>query len=474
MLKSLLVGSGAAFVLNLGTLVVLARVLPLDAVATIKEMTLYGGTIALLASLQIHSGVVFHRDRLARGRDYDDRVIYTCLTLALLGAGCFIVLGLTGLLRASRSAAMLYSVWVFGQVLMVMTPAIFASFNRHRAYPRFSLAMGAANMAAVVGSTVGDFSVEHYSLLLAVGVFGAISLSAWTGLFRSHVLGRPPRWLRGETMLYSLRVFRCNLVESLTHRVDKFAASILLTTPQFGRYSVLCFENPLVDLTLSSIGVALVKQSSVIYRDTRSHFLSIWRAHVELSSAIIVFSSSFALLNCTALTELLFGDRYADSSWILAVYMATSLTRYAPFQVLLRLEDRVNLTFWCAASALAVALVVAFGVALVSIQPEIALATSYLSGWLTFNTTVVLVYGRVGRYALLQVVLVSLPLRRFAQAAAALAVAEVISARLGTGVITRAGLYFLALAAVLLFTDRALVQRAFARKGEPPCSMPSP
>lgn len=401
MIRHLVFGSGASLVLSFLSLVLIARLFPLDFIADVKAVTVYGGWFAVVFTFQIHSSFLYFYNRegapseAVRSFSLGILIISALLCTAAFCAAFPLLYAPSTL---NQWGLLLFSLVVGMNMLFSISPVVFSAQGYSRQLPVFMFVYSAGSLASLLLAYRLGFDANMYAASVAVASGAAIWSSKWRRFFGWASFN--PRQLRASYHpplgRYAARMSISIFLESLGDRVDKILSSRILSQAAFAKYSVLCFENPLVNLLLSSYGIAMVKAYPAGVAGKEAGFSLVWAGVVRRVSFVTFPISVFLIFNHAEFIRLVFGDRFTDAGRVFQIYLVTSLARYAPFQSLLRMEGALHYNVIMASAFFGSALLL--GAVVLWFGWDMAfLASSYLAAWLAFNGLAILFFSRLTR-----------------------------------------------------------------------------
>lgn len=394
MLMRLFQGAVISFVLALANLVLMARLLPIEFVGVIKQVQLFSAVFSVLGTLQIHSGLLAFKNDL-NSSELIDAVLQLCLFVIVFS---FVPVILVSFKNPGIEAYGLLGVYLytFTNALVVASPSIFTVFEKGRSYVLFTVLFMFSATVSILFAYKFNLTVGEYLAIWGGGAAVAVVISHWRILIckvckRLCELRAIPV-SKNIYFQYSIKLSFSIVTENIYQKVDKLYASSIMSSSMFGRYSVVCFENPLVGMVLSTMGVSLVGESQEAFKkNTVNFFSSPWREKVEISMLLIISSSLFLMCFSRELISFVFGEDFSEYSSVFFIYCSVGLFRFAPFQVLLRLSGRSDLIFYSAALSLCVVTVLCSVYVWLGETRMECLAAIYFIGWLIFNSAVVLI-----------------------------------------------------------------------------------
>ena len=401
MIKNLVLGSGVSFVTSFITLVLTARLFPLEFVSDVKAVTLYGGWIATVFTFQVHSAFLYFYDSNNITTHQLKFFTYSLVTLLAILASSFFyfilpivydsnTLSIKGLIFFSYSVGL--------NLLFITSPSIYSANKITNKLPVFMFSYSLGTLFSVLITYAFNLSINNFAVVQATFLTLVFLSSDWRTIFKLFAKNFSLKAGFSQTsyLVYSKRVTISIFFESIGEKIDKFASSKLMTQLAFAKYSVLCFENPMVNILLNSYGVGFVKKYQAGIANQKTTFIKEWREAISVVSFITFPVSFFILFNAEWFVSFLFGTRYLDSAIVIMFYSVVSLIRYGPFQALLRMENLVNYNIFMSIGFLCTAIAVSLIVIGSSIQLEY-LAIAYLCGWLMFNCMAIYFFStRVG------------------------------------------------------------------------------
>lgn len=419
MIRNLVMGSGANFLIAFSSLILLARLFPLEFISDVKSITIYGGWFSLVFTCQVHSAFLFYHNRPG-----SDSVSIQAFTLVfLLGAASlcglsffFVFPNLYYPAGIDRTGLVAFSALVGLNLLYAVSPAIMTAKGSSRKLPALMFLYPAMALGALLISWQLSLSVNHYAIL-AVTLSAAVLITSEWRRYVIFACRNFPLALSGYRHAfggYSLKISWSIFFESLGSRVDKILASRFFGSAAFAKYSVLCFENPLVSVLLNSYGLVLVKKFQGGISGREEEFLEAWARLVRVVSFMTFPVSIFIFFHHERFISAVFGSRFLEAGGVLKVYLAVSLIRYAPFQALLRLEGAVHYNVIMSMCFFLSSLVAASAVLAVGLGWEF-LAASYFSAWLIFNGLALFFFSRVSSISIARILTFDLWFTRTAQ-----------------------------------------------------------
>lgn len=398
MVRSLIAGSTASFLISFAALVVTARLFPLDFISDVKAVTVYGGWFSVVCTFQVHSAFLFfYREHTAGGEKLRAFTIRFLLAAGVVSGAVFyaalpLLYDAVHLNRAGRIA---FSGVVGMNLIFNVSPAMYTAQLLGRRLARLMLLYPSAALLSLLVARSMSLDVNGYASVLFILCLAALAATEWRGYVAVAIrpLTRAPMGDARAFRLYSARIFSSNVLEAIGDRIDKVFASLLLAPPLFARYSVVCFENPVVGILLNSYGLALVKQFQGGVGGRELEFVRAWERMIRIVSFVTFPISLFLVWHSDWFISLTFGERFIEAEAVLRLYLLVSLLRYAPFQALLRMQGLVHYNAVMAAGFVAAAVAVGGAVAFLGADWRL-LAFAYLAGWLVFNSLAVTFFSR--------------------------------------------------------------------------------
>lgn len=446
MVKNLLLGSAINFLVSFSSLVLFARLFPLEFISEVKAVTVYGGCFSVVFTLQLHSGFLYFYDR--PGFRPDSILAFTTRSLTFLSVICGLVFhfifphlfadsisGPWGRLAFSALAGL--------NLIYTTSPAVFTALGKSEGLPLLMLTYPLSTLASL---TVGHYcrlDINHYAWTHLALSLTSLAFSEWRRILPASMRRVPwlPLYQMTELLGYSLRISISILFESLTERMDKATAAWRLDRLFFARYSVLCFENPLVGVMLNSYGLALVKTFQTGIANRQAEFITAWRHLISTVSFVTFPVSILLMLHSNWFVSAVFGDRFLEGTPVLQIYLMVTLLRYAPFQALLRLEGVVHYNVIMSILAFLSAAVAGGCLILTGCKWQL-LAITYLIGWLVFNGAAVFFFGRVSGLRIMEILAPGIWFARVIQCGASAGIGLCVPSRLAPlGIITSMSVY---------------------------------
>lgn len=431
MVRHLLLGSGSSFLLSFGMLVFLARAFPLEFVSDAKAATIYSGWIALVFSGQVHTALLyFSRQSDAEGKGYREFTVVYLLFAAALAAIVFFVT--FGELYTSKNLTTVglgaYAVFTALSLFFYVTPAVFAALGESRSIPGLTIAFGSASLLGLLMSYMLGWDVNSYAVASAILATGVLGSSRWKKYILEATAAPIANLRRFQPTFggYAAKMSASLILESLGDRMDKILSARLLPSAAFAKYSVLCFENPIVNLLLASHGIALVSRFGRNFDETKIGLMMEWRRLVAQVTFVTFPISIFLILNAQWFVSTVFGYRYLDAVVVFQIYMSVTLVRFAPFQALLRLKGAVGYNVLISTLFLLTASI-ASSLLLWSNAGLEYLAVAYLSAWFVFNASAALIFSSTSGVSIREVILPALWMGRLLQTLVVAVLAQYMS-----------------------------------------------
>lgn len=416
MLKGLLAGSGLSFALSFATLIFLARFFPLEFVANVKAITVFGGWVSAVMTWQVHAAYLFFfNDQDLINRQFYKKLLYGSILLLMFLAAVIFYISFSFYYDAPAisSVGMIYfSISVGFNILFIISPSVFIANDVAHKLPRFMFLYSSAALLALLSAHSFSFDINVYAAVQAGLLLAAIIVSPWRAwLFTAFSLKLGGSKDVKLFFQYASKVNASIFLEGLGSRLDKLIASFVMAPSAFAKYMVLCFEVPLINILLSSYGVKFVKKHRDVYKSNRDDFLLEWKHAVKEITFLTFPLSAFVILNAQDIVSFMFGVRYVNEAVVIQIYALVCLVRHAPFQALLRMGNIVEYNiligfFFLSGSVLSAALVFFLEVSLAY------LAISYLAGWLAFNMSAIYYFCRYFKFTIKSIICVDVWLAR--------------------------------------------------------------
>lgn len=431
MVKHLIFGTGSVFIVSFLSLIFIARNFPLQFISDVKAATIYGGWFSLVFTGQVHTAYLYFYDKLAPQPNSVKlfSLAYLLVAAIICSAAFSTIFPLLYAPAELNSVGLIAFGIVTGMnLLFVVSASIFTSNGSSKRIPIFMLCYSLSALISLLLANFLGWSVNHYAISLASLNFIVLSSSEWRKyfLFLYQNLTYISGTYNAHFCKYAGRMSFAIFFESIGERLDKILAARFLDQAMFAKYSVLCFENPLVNLLLNSYGITLVKNYNKGTAGKESEFKQTWATLVRRVSFVTFPISIFLIFNYEWFISNIFGSRFSDSGKVFQIYLCVTLIRFGPFQALLRLEGAVrsnvliSLTFFAAALLMS-AIVLSFGLSLD------LLATAYLAAWLVFNGTAIFLFIGMSRLTWLDILTPTVWISRVAQCLFAITVASTMA-----------------------------------------------
>lgn len=393
MIRSLLLSSGMSFILSFTTLVFISRGFELAFVADVKSTTLLIGWISTVISFQIHSAFLFFYGK--KGHDNEQLFIFTITSIILLSLlGGFLFFYLVDVFYSSGtlsfSGKIAFSFICVANLFFIVSPSIYVALNRNVSLTKFTFCYLFSVLLSLTISWFFEFDINTHAFIQLAFQILSILLSPWFDFFSRYlklIKLNSFIWC-SNVVTYARNLSMASFLDNISNKVDKFTAVKFTEQSIFAKYSVLSFENPLINVILSSYGVKLLKSyQNGIGRDYDS-FVIEWRNSVRVLTFICFPIGMFFFYFSEPVVLFIFGERYIDSLNVFKIYSLVCFVRFAPFQVILRLENLTIINIVISFLFFMTSLLISVSVIFFDMPYEY-LAFSYLIGWLIFNLSAI-------------------------------------------------------------------------------------
>jgi O-antigen/teichoic acid export membrane protein len=376
----------------------LARFFDLSFIADLKAATMYGSWIAVATCCQLPAAFLYYSSQSGGTPEMKnlDRVTFTLLFMMMPIAAVLFFL-LFPILHESSHLSSQGLVALSGVVschlLFFCSTPVYLAQNAQAKLLKLSILYPAAAPISLLVAYFFALSLDSYSVLFLSLSSGALLLSEWPKWFKM-VIRPSPDLLRGSKGLfaYAGRIHLAIFFETLGERADKIVVGLMGVPSLFARYAVVCLENPLNGIFLSTYGVSVVKKFGGT-SFTRDGFERFWREMISIISFVTFPMAIFLILNSDYIIKLFFGERFVEAAPVFAIYSALALIRYAPFQALLRMAGLTQYNVFISFAYFLVCFCSAWLMKAGDFAPYF-LGFGYLAGWLVFNGLAVYFFVR--------------------------------------------------------------------------------
>ncbi len=421
MLRNLIFGSSLSFVLSFISLLLVARVFSFNFISDLKAVALYGGLFSTILTCQLHSALLFFSTHKgASTRESLEILAFTSIFFVFVAVGggfYFIFPFLYELELIDETGLFFFSVYVSCNLLFIMTPVVFSAMENSRSIPGFMFAYAGSGVVAILVSFFLGFGINEYSVINLLLVVTVLVCSQWRRYFYLALVKSRLFYSScfRDFYNYAKKISAANIFDSLSDKADKIIASKFYNKVIFAKYSVLCFENPLVNLLLNSYGIFIIKMFAGQLESSKEKFIVEWENVVRSISFITYPIAAFLFFNANWFVNILFGPRYVDAEAIFKIYTLVAIVRPAPFQALLRMQGlarcNVNISFGFLCVSLLVCMFVIYNE-----MPIVYLPLSYFMGWVVFNLSAIIYMIRNSSLGFTEIACHWVCVERFAQA----------------------------------------------------------
>lgn len=391
MLKHLLISSTMSFVISLLSLIVTARIFPLEFIADFKAATLYSGLISTILTFQFHSSLLYFTGKNNNTYIKDDIKILTLqilFTLATFSSIIFFFLFplLYDAMGLNKSGLILFSIFTFFNFLFVVSPAIYAAFTFVNKLTIFMLGYALSSLLSLLITYFLSKDINFYITLNITLLFLVFIFSKWFSLVKLLCVNGFKCNIHGKTkfFLFAKKISISSFFDTMSDKIDKIFVAKIFTAKQFANYSVLCFENPLINILLNSYGIKILNQFGTDALVDWEEFKKSWD---RLNKNIVTITYPIAALlffNSNWFISFLFGPRYTEYEMIFCIYTLVALVRPAPFQILLKMIGEVSFSIIISATFL-FASIVTLSLLYFFEMDVIYYPLAYFIGWFCFN-----------------------------------------------------------------------------------------
>lgn len=345
--KALLLTTGhvLSFLCGMMTPMVLSRTLSVEALGTYRQVFLIIWIVGFAGSLGMDNGLFY----FIRRRPADAaRVSFTAMAFNLF-VGLLVALAMT-IFREPFGTAMnngelaQIAPWLGLYLLTLLPgqqlPALLVILGRIRGALIVNIVHSAILAAAAIAGYVIFGSLVHVlQLLTAWAVMRVIILSAINLRLAEDRPPDAPGWWSGfrEQMHYALPVGASNLL-AVSLRLDRFVVASFFPVAQFTRYSVGCFDLPVLPQAVNNLhDLTSIDMVEAERAGKQDQLKAIWLETVRKIQLLTMPAVAFAWVYARELITLIFSKEYADSAsifrWYCLVFLLTSIDSEILFRV---------------------------------------------------------------------------------------------------------------------------------------------
>lgn len=382
---------------ELGTVILLVRLLSKDAMAIIGFLLLVYQTARSLATFGFPESVFYFFEKVDP-RCRRALALRTVGTLAVLGA--LTALALLGLAAAAPHVLRNWGpahVELLQQLLPWLALAalleiptwpmsnILLALDRQKGASWYQILTSGASFVALVGPVLLGFEIAVAVYGLAFYAVARFVLSViWFQVVLPGPGARLPPGSYGEQVRFSVPLGLNTLSARINKYIDKFVVSILLPAAAFAEYQVGGQELPLITAIPMAVGsVFISRYVSYQLAGERDALLDLWRRGIEGVSLIVVPASALFIAVAHDFVTLVFGAQYAPAVLPFQIYTVILLHRVAQYSSVLQAYAdtrsilRITLTILVFNLILSVPLTMSLGLP----GPALATMISALTGW---------------------------------------------------------------------------------------------
>lgn len=325
------------------TPLLLGRYLPEETFGTYRQVMLILWFVGFAGSFGMDQGLFyFVKRRPDRAAQYSLGCTLANVVLGLLIGGAIALFGDRLATFMNNPPLAQASLWLGLYVFSTLPGQHLAAYLVIQDRIGGALILNILNAAALALAAIGG--------LLGVGSMNAVLMvmTAWSlaklcVLFyvnRSHLAAIKPGSL-GESLRaqikYSAPLGLSNLL-AISLRLDRIMVSAFFPVRDFARYSVGCFDLPVVPQAVNNLhDLMSIEMAAADASGRRSEILRLWLDTVRKITLFVVPIVVFASLHATPIMRLLFSEKYADSGpifrWFVFLIMFTSIDPEMIFRV---------------------------------------------------------------------------------------------------------------------------------------------
>lgn len=398
MIKNLLLSSGMSFFLSFSSLILISRVFELDFIADVKSVTLFIGWISTILSFQIHTAFLYFYGK----KGYDDNrffvLIFTLISLLSIISSTvfyFLIDYVYESITLNNIGKFTFSLICATNLIFISSPAIFSALKETESLTKFTIGYLIASLISLVITWLLKLDVNDYALIQLLLQITSIFISPWKRFIHRYLINIRSFSLIGyyAVYIYARNISFSGFLDTISSKVDKFFAAKFTSQFIFAKYAVLSFENPLINVLLSSYGIKLIKTYQNGISKNYQEFVKEWRSLVKIITFTCFPIGLFFFHYAEDVVMFIFGERYLSGVDVFKFYSLVCFVRFAPFQIILRIENMTKLNV--VISSIFVVSSVSICSAIIYYELDyVYLGSSYLVGWFLFNFFAVIFANR--------------------------------------------------------------------------------
>ena len=327
----LMAGRAVGFVVAFAIPIVLVRVFSQSEFGTYKQLFLIYTTLYAIAQVGMAESLYYFLP--GTSKDAGRYVSNALLALSLAGLACIGGLwGLSGYLgHWLNNPGLAPYIPLIGLYLLFMLAATVLEIGmtarkRHlHAFCAYALSdLSRAGLCIAPVLLFGGLT----ALMLGSVAFAALRLGATVWYMRGEFAGetRPDAVLLKKQLAYALPFAMAILIDSLQSNLHMYAVSYHFDAATFAIYSVGCLQVPMVDFMMTSTSsVMMVRMREHLHAGDHDAVLALWNDTTRKLALVFIPLVGVLLVIAGKLIELLFTERYADSTPLFMVWSTTIL-----------------------------------------------------------------------------------------------------------------------------------------------------
>lgn len=338
-------GHVLSFLCGMLTPMVLSRTLSVEALGTYRQVFLIIWIVGFAGSLGMDNGLFYF---IRRNPDEASRASFTAMAFNLVTGGVIATLMtvFSGELGEFMNNPKLGEVapWLALYLLALLPgqqlPALLVILGRIRAALIVNIVHSATLAAAAITGYVVFGSLVHVLQLLTAWAVVRILILSGLNLRLGHGKSTGAgAWLLGfkAQLRYALPVGASNLL-AVSLRLDRFVVASFFPVAQFTRYSVGCFDLPVLPQAVNNLhDLTSIDMVEADREGKKDQLRAIWQETVRKIQLLTMPAVAFAWFFATELITLIFSAQYADSAgifrWYCLIFLLTSIDSEILFRV---------------------------------------------------------------------------------------------------------------------------------------------
>ncbi len=403
----LMLANVASLILVMGSSILLARNLSLDALGAYRIVTMYSATYTVILSMQFQNSILyFTTSEPALKKEWLGHSLGLFALLGLISACSFsaLALALASLIPSDIADLLVIYGPVTGfRTFLLVVPIVSLGVG----HPKFAIIQSVLYGVLQVGGYVLVVSrLPTVGMLIAVDTvssFFASLLGFWWAGAQLKGMGLkirefiPSRQKLRKQFVYSVWLAVASVIKTIGGSADRILASALLAQAVFGLYTTAALENPLIGVVLSSFVVALIPTLAKSFRTgDMDDFWKNWHQSILVCGLLLFPLMWFSVLWSREVLGLVYGEKFGQASSVFLLYSITPIFRCGSFQTVLRAIGETRYHPIAALVSMVCSIAAAFCGFKIWGMP--GLAGGALTGYLSYNA--IIIYFMQSRFGL--------------------------------------------------------------------------